>query len=189
MNSIVAKKSGMLRSGFSFIICCFLAMVVGLGQTDQVKLPSDSLYQENIRKSKLYGVYIPRDIEDAMLTLDKLTDEAAREPLKTIHEDTMARKLFFGLGRWMEYNWNFEEGSRMSHYLRKKGLVYTEDMTRFMLITYHRHVNKRKPDTDALIQRILEERRKKQKAEEDKLPVIHSEKKKLARPDKKEGND
>lgn len=155
-------------------------------QESSAKMPSDSLYNENIKKSRLYGVYIPRDVEDALVRLDKLTDETAREPLKKIHEDTMARKLFFGLGRWMEYNWNFEEGSRFSHYLRKKGLVYTEDMTRFMLITYHRHITGKDLKSESLVKRILDERKKKQKKAQDQMPVIHSETKILPSGKKKE---
>ncbi len=50
----------------------------------------DSLYRSNILKSKLYGVYIPRDIPDAMLRLDGLTDADAREKLKNIDNNTIA---------------------------------------------------------------------------------------------------
>ncbi|MCE2788963.1 MAG: hypothetical protein LW630_03500 [Saprospiraceae bacterium] len=134
----------------------------------------DSLYRSNILKSKLYGVYIPRDIPDAMLRLDGLTDADAREKLKNIDERTMARKLFFGLGRWMEYNWNFQEGSRISHLLRKKGLTYTEDMTTVMLILYHRHVVGRELNVDALIAEIAESRRKKIEEEKSGLQLIDS---------------
>ena len=39
----------------------------------------DSLYNENIKKSRLYGVYIPRDIPDAVQKLMELTEEKASE--------------------------------------------------------------------------------------------------------------
>lgn len=178
-----------LRTLVSCFLTAFVFVQVAIAQSTPdagKKMPGDSLYNENIRKSRLYGVYIPRDIEDALVRLDKLTDETAREPLKKIHEDTMAKKLFFGLGRWMEYNWNFEEGSRFSHYLKNKGLVYTEDMTRFMLITYHRHIMGKSLKSDQLIKRIIEERKKKQKEARDKMPVLHSEIKKSPPKDKKE---
>jgi len=143
----------------------------------KVVIPTDSIYQENIKKSRLYGVYIPRDIEDAVAKLMDLTDEDARKPLLKVDEGTVAKKLYFGLGRWMEYNWNMEEGSRFSHYLRKKGLIYTEDMTRFMLITFHRQLTKRPLDTDNLILEFIKEREKKIKEAQQKMTIIEETKK------------
>lgn len=145
----------------------------------KITLPKDSLYNSNIKKSKLYGVYIPRDIEDAMTKLTELTTEEARKPLLKVHEDTIAKKLYFGLGRWMEYNWNFDEGSRFSHVLREKGLTYTEDMTRFMLITFHRHLSGKPLDTDVLISKLIEQRMKKIKEARDKQPIIKVETRKV----------
>lgn len=99
----------------------FCSSKIIFGQKVQSNMLSkDSLYNENIKKSRLYNVYIPRDIDDALIKLIELTNEDARLPLLKIDEHTMAKKLYFGLGRWMEYNWNFEEGSRFSHYLRTR---------------------------------------------------------------------
>ncbi|KXK36898.1 MAG: putative GTP cyclohydrolase II [Bacteroidetes bacterium OLB9] len=132
----------------------------------------DSLYNENIKKSRLYGVYIPRDIDDALKKLTELTSDEARENLKTTDEQTVAHKLFFGLGRWMTYNWNFEEGSRFSHYLRQKGLIYTDDMTTCMLILFHRHVTGKPLETDALINQLIKERQKKIEEEQKNSKII-----------------
>lgn len=130
---------------------------------------ADSLYQSNISKSKLYGYYIPRDIDDALQVIDNNTTEEGRASLRTIDEETMSKKLYFGLGRWMEYQWNFVEGSRFSHYLREKGLRYVEDMVRFMLITYHRHNLNAPLDSDTLIKQLNIARDKKLEKER---PII-----------------
>lgn len=165
-------------------LVCFFALTSLLAQNQKrVSLPKDSLYNANIKKSKLYGVYIPRDIDDAMAKLIELTTEEARKPMLKVNEDTIARKLHFGLGRWMEYNWNFDEGSRFSHVLREKGLTYTEDMTRFMLITFHRHISGKPLDTDALITKIIDQRNKKIQENRDKNKIIKVETRKV---DKKE---
>jgi hypothetical protein len=137
---------------------------------------TDSLYNANIKKSNLYGVYIPRDIDDALEKLMELTTEQARKPMVKVHEDTIARRLHFGIGRWMEYNWNFVEGSRFSHYLRQKGLTDTDDMVRFMIITFHRHVSNKPLDTDTLLAKIVKEREQKRKAENAKREVISTQK-------------
>ncbi|MFZ1749694.1 MAG: DUF6794 domain-containing protein [Saprospiraceae bacterium] len=159
---------------FCLLICLNTTLVQGQ-EKKQALVNNDSTYLENIKKSKLYGVYIPRDIDDALKKLMELTTEEARTPLKAIDEVQMAKKLFFGLGRWMEYNWNFAEGSRFSHYLRQKGLSYTEDMTTCMLILFHRQILQTPLQSDVLIAKIIEERNKKIEAERAKMPVISIE--------------
>lgn len=159
-------------------LICFLVMYVFTvnGQSTPEKFVSkDSLYNENIKKSKLYGVYIPRDIDDALGKLLELTTPEAREPMKNVDEEVVAKKLHFGLGRWMEYNWNFAEGSRFSHYLRQKGIIYTDDMTRFMLILFHRQVVGHPLDVDKLVKKIVDERTKKIEEERKTYKVISTE--------------
>ena len=159
-------------------LICFLVVsvfIVNAQDKSEKFVSKDSLYNENIKKSKLYGVYIPRDIDDALGKLLELTTIEAREPLKNVDEEVVAKKLHFGLGRWMEYNWNFDEGSRFSHYLRQKGLTYTEDMTKSMLILFHRHVLGKPLDADQLFKKVIEERQKKIEAEKQKQTIIHTE--------------
>lgn len=166
----------MIRMIKIIMLLC-ISMSIYTQESQNKFLSKDSLYNENIKKSRLYNVYIPRDIDDALSKLMELTNEEARKPLMNIDEVTMAKKLYFGLGRWMEYNWNFEEGSCFSHYLRQKGLIYTEDMTKFMLIIFHRHIKQSPLYIDDLIKKMADERKRKIKEEKEKLPVISTEKK------------
>ena len=159
-------------------LICFLVVsvfIVNAQDKSEKFVSKDSLYNENIKKSKLYGVYIPRDIDDALGKLLELTTIEAREPLKNVDEEVVAKKLHFGLGRWMEYNWNFAEGSRFSHYLRQKGIIYAEDMTRFMLILFHRQVVGNPLDVDKLVKKIVDERTKKIEEERKTYEVIRTE--------------
>jgi hypothetical protein len=145
--------------GYIFL-CLWLSATMLLGQKPEKKSfeSTDSLYNANIKKSKLYGVYIPRDIDDALEKLMELTEEDARKKLLAISEEEAAKKLFFGLGRWMAYNWNFDEGSRFSHYLRQKGLIYTDDMVRCMIILFHRKISQKPLDEIRLIEELAEHR-------------------------------
>jgi hypothetical protein len=153
----------------------FISLVLIAQEKPKGFISRDSLYNENIKKSKLYGVYIPRDMDDAITKLMELTTEEARAPMKKTDEETVARKLYFGLGRWIEYNWNFEEGSRFSHYLRQKGLIYTEDMTKCMLILFHRNIMKKPLDAENLIKKLVEDRKLKIAEERKNMEVISTE--------------
>lgn len=161
----------------SFLLLCTVSTMAQ--KTDKPPMPKDSAYLSNIKKSTLYGVYIPRDIDDALDKLMELTTEEARKPMVRVNEDTIARKLHFGLGRWMEYNWNFVEGSRFSHVLRQKGFTYSDDMVKYMLVLFHRKVSNKPLDADILAEKILKERKELVKKGEAEMPVVKTEIKKI----------
>ena len=98
-------------------------------------------YQSNIKKSRLNGVYIPINIGDAIDEIIRLSPEESIEKFKNGEEDVVVRKLHFGLGKWLSLKWNFDLGSRYSHYLRGMGVTYPDDMISFTLRSLHRHLN------------------------------------------------
>lgn len=98
-------------------------------------------YNMNIRKSRINGVYIPENMGDAIDEIKRLSPPDALVKFQNAPEDVVVKKLHFGLGRWMAVNWNFDEGSRFSHYLRKMGVTYTDDMITFTLRSLHRALN------------------------------------------------
>jgi hypothetical protein len=112
---------------------------------------ADSIYKSNIKKSRLHGVYIPKDLDDAFLELDRLSPPEAINKMKAIPEEIVAKKLHFGLGRWIAHNWNFDEGSRFSHYLKGLGIIKTDDMINFMLVSYHRYLNKKPQEIETRV--------------------------------------
>jgi len=118
---------------------------------EELRKEQDSIYKSNITKTRLNGKYIPKDIEDAFKELDQLSPPKELMKVKLADENLIAKKLHFGLGRWMSYNWNFELGSRFSHYLTiNMNLIYTDDMIDFMLRVYHRYLNKKPLDAKNL---------------------------------------
>lgn len=122
---------------------------VGYSQSKEESIRlQDSTYQSNIKKTRINGVYIPKDLNDAFLELNTLSDQEGKTKFRLGEEDIVAKKLHFGLGRWMAVNWNFEDGSRMSHYLTSLGLRYTDDMIDFMLRMYHRYLNNKPLDAE-----------------------------------------
>ncbi len=136
-------------------------------------------YRERIQKEYLFGVYIPKDMGDAFRQLDKLIDEESKAKFLSLGEDEAWHKLFFSLGRWMSYNWGFYGGSRFSHYLRSMGITHPDDMIRFTIVLYHRHLSGGPLDPKPLIDLILEER----KAQLPEKKVIYREVRKVERPD------
>jgi hypothetical protein len=140
---------------------------------------ADSIYRSNIKKSRINGVYIPKNLEEAFRELDELSEEKDRIKFRLADEQTIAKKLFFGLGRWMSYNWHFEAGSRFTVYLNGLGIVFPDDMITFMLVSYHRHLNKKELEVDKRVKEIQEMRAKQKEEERKNAEVIETKTQKL----------
>jgi hypothetical protein len=128
----------------------------------------DSIYLKNILKSRINGVYIPKDIDDAFEEFIHLSPEASLEKFKLAPEEKVAQKLHFGIGRWMIVNWNFYEGSRLSHHLRNLGLLHPDDMADLLIVVFHRKLNEKDLGLAQLVDDLVTERHKKMKALQNK---------------------
>lgn len=117
-------------------------------------------YQERISKTHLNGFYIPENVEDAMLELDRIVDEHGKLRFKVQDEATAVRKIHFSFGRWMIHNWGFYEGSRLSHSLKELGITYPDDMASTLMACYHRRLNAKPLNLEVLAEFYAEKRRK-----------------------------
>ena len=159
-NRHIMNRPGLI----SFFLVCLFPAALTAQAVDPVKSPGDTatmqqIYEKNITRATLQGVYIPYDLYDTMKRLEALSPEESIEKFRNAPEEGIDRKLHFGLGRWMIVNWNFYEGSRLSHYLRQMGITYPEDMANFLIVCYHRYLNGKDLDAKNLAQKYIEERR------------------------------
>lgn len=121
-------------------------------------------YEERIRQSELYGVYIPKDLAECFSELNKRISMDAKRKFLTLDEYEAAEKLHFSLGRWMWHNWGFHEGSRLSVYLSQMGLKSPDEMADLIIITYHRYLRKEPIDVPSALAYL--EARREQEAED-----------------------
>ena len=120
----------------------------------------DSIYAINIQLSKINGVYIPKDLNEAHQRILDLSPAESISKFSGEEEIEVCKKLHFGIGRWMIFNWNFYEGSRISHYLKNLGLSHPDDMAQFLLRTLHRKLNMKELDEKRIIEELVIEREK-----------------------------
>jgi len=132
-------------------------------------------YQERIRKETLNGVYIPKNLDDAMRELDKRVSSEAREKFKSIPEENVCSVMHNRLGQWMIHNWGFYGGSRLSHYLRSAGVTYPDDMADFLILAYHRRQHEKPIPVRELATEFRERRKKEHQERLKKGKVIHEE--------------
>jgi len=166
---------------YLFLSAFFFLMILPDFSYAQIGPPNnkeeyEKMYNRRIRQRVLNRVYIPKDMAEAFNELNKKIDDDSKLKFKTVPEEIAARKLHFSLGRWMITHWSFYEGSRFSHYLKKIGITHPDDMARFTIRTYHRHLNKKSLDVKPLIVEIKERRKKEADDKRSGGEVIHEEK-------------
>lgn len=153
----------------------FLApyMVAAQSIGDEVYEPIP--YEKRITLSYIDEVYIPADLNDAIAVLDKKMEQAAKEKFGLLTEADAAIKPYFSFGKWMNINWSLEEGSRLSHYFRSRGIGKTEDMIRILMTAYHRHLRNVPIAEQELVDKYKALRRSEYEAYQErlrKLPAI-----------------
>lgn len=145
----------------------------------QTKEEFEKNYQFRIRQEVLYGQYIPKDLEDAFVELNKRIDTDSKMRFKSVSEEEAVHKLYFSLGRWIIENWGFYGGSRLSYYLRELGVAHPEDMAQFIIVSYHRNLNRKELKIKEQVVAFQEKRKKEHQERVAKGSVLHEETRKV----------
>ncbi len=152
-------------------------------QTDTIPGRSETeKYEWRLRQSVLYGTYIPKDVNEVLLELNKKIDAKSKSKLAAVTEDEAATKLFFSLGRWMTHNWSLFEGSRLSKYMQDLGIHHPDDMVRFFIIVYHRSLTKQPLEVKELVAKFNDKEEAEKQKKLEKGTILHEEKKKVPKP-------
>jgi len=122
---------------------------------------AEAKYAKNIKKSRINGVYIPKDHIEALQELKEMSPAESLAKFRTQSEDMVVKKLHFGLGRWIRYNWNFYEGSRLAEHLKTMGVSHPDDMSTFLMKLLHRDLNGNPANEKELAAELSEARSKK----------------------------
>jgi|SRR6185436_5537612 len=160
-----------------FITAFFITTIV-ISYAQNTPEEYQKIYEERIKLERINDVYIPKDLDDAMKELDRLTNDKAAENLKASPEDTIASKLHFSLGRWMLINWSLDEGSRLSAYLKVKGLSFPDDMMDLLIRCWYRHISHLPLNENKLVENYIIKRKAEYLKKLKNIDTIHIEQKK-----------
>lgn len=119
---------------------------------DSIAKEQKAEYERNIIASSIDGVYIPENLDDCLLTLDRLLDDTVKNEIKT----TDIADLHFGMGRWMRNSWRLWKGSRLQLWFTQQGIHEADDMSGLILSVYQEYLQRGVVDTSLR----LEQRKK-----------------------------
>lgn len=131
-------------------------------------------YEKRIKKERLYGVYIPKDIADSFGALNSLTAQSSRQAFKNAPEEVAVKKLHFSLGRWIIHNWGFYGGSRLSQHIKELGVTHPDDQAKLIILSYHRYLNKKPLQVKEQVDVVLERQKKKLEARLKKATILET---------------
>lgn len=99
------------------------------------------IFVEKTKKDTINGHYIPENVEDCLLTLNKILKEKDIETLKKLKSREDVIEFHHGLGTWLRNNWGLWGGSRLQQYLLRKGLDHPDNMSHLILEFYYDWLN------------------------------------------------
>ena len=94
-------------------------------------------------------VYIPTDLDDCFVELNRMLHPKFIEKLKSGEESAIDQH--FGLGLWIRNNWGLWANLRLNRYFHEKGIFHPDDMSGIILTSYLRHLNNQPIELDAQI--------------------------------------
>ncbi|MCB0553608.1 MAG: GTP cyclohydrolase [Phaeodactylibacter sp.] len=165
---------------FALLALVFLITGQSWGQKPpETEKEFDEGYQNRIGLEYIDGVYIPKDLSDALVQLNKLVDRDSKASFKSVPEEEAVHKLFFSLGRWITRNWGFYEGSRLSNSIRQLGVYHPEDMAVLIIRSFHRSLNQQPIDVKGQVAAIQAEQKKRLEERIHNGTILYEEKKQL----------
>jgi len=89
----------------------------------------------------LGGFYIPKDLDDAINSLNKIYSDSVKLKItKLTEEDYVSGNYRFGIGLWMRNNWQLWSGSRLSKFFQDNRISHPESMSVVILESYYRYL-------------------------------------------------
>lgn len=116
------------------------------------------------QKKNVHGLPIPKDLIECFSTLDKSMPDNEVNLIRTLPEDSIWSHEEFRFGTDFFHAWKLYDGSRLTKYFNKMGLVGSNEIYEAILISYHRHLNKIEIDLEGQIKKY----QAKQKAHYDR---------------------
>lgn len=85
--------------------------------------------------------FIPKNIEDCIVQLDKMIDSNTKKWIKIKSESLFSYKAHHGLGMWIRNNWGLWKISELSEYFNNLGIYHPDDMSGIIIDSYYRRIN------------------------------------------------
>lgn len=101
-------------------------------------------FERRLTLETIEGVYIPKDLGEALAELDKRLPEVDKNEMRALPSREEMIRHHLGLGTWMRNAWGLWNGSRLHKYFTALGVKHPESMSGVILYHYHDWLNGRR---------------------------------------------
>lgn len=108
-------------------------------------------YIKRMESDSINGIYIPQNLEECFLELDKILKPKDISNFKNLKEEKDVSLYHHGLGTWLRNNWYLWGGSRLSKYFNNLGIYHPDDISSIILVSYYRYLNQQEIKLDEQI--------------------------------------
>lgn len=130
---LLSGKGRRMRT-VSILLLTFLLAVGCLAQGDKGKItPTPD-------PNAPFKVYIPKDLDDAFVELQKMLSPALLDEIRLKSEKEMIT-YHHGFGTWLRNYWGLWAGSRLAQYFNQLGINHPDDMSGTILTSFWRHLH------------------------------------------------
>ena len=105
-----------------------------------------AIYLSKLDKDTLDGIYIPKDLEDCFIQLDKILSSEERSAIKLLKHKSETAQYQLHIGLWVRNNWGLWSGSRLQKYLQDRKLTTPDAMSVLILEYYYDWLNNKPED-------------------------------------------
>lgn len=131
--------------------------------TKEIKRKQDLEREHRKIQDTINGVYIPKNMEECLLQLDKVLNEVSKNEIKGLSNEGEMSRYHFGLGMWIRNNWGLWGGSRLQVYFNNYGITVPDSMSGIILSFYFYWTHGRKEagkEWEAARKKSMEENKK-----------------------------
>jgi hypothetical protein len=118
---------------------------------DSLAQVRERVHRQNLVADSIDRVYIPRDLRDSFVQLDRMLSETDKQELKHPDAESGLARFHFGLGLWMRNNWQLWGGSRLQQYFVRLGITHPDNMSGTILGAYSDYLNGKVLDEKSLV--------------------------------------
>ena len=111
-----------------------------------IQKKEEEVYLAKLDKDTLNGVYIPKDLQDCFVQLDKMLSTKSKTEIKTLKNKTETIKYHHSLGMTLRNSWGLWGGSRLQKYFLDRKVNHPDGMSSIILEFYYDWLNNKNVD-------------------------------------------
>lgn len=150
---LLSYKRYLLKQDFEFDTECKKIVT----HHDSIKAKYEAKRKKQSEVDSIDGIYIPKDLDDCLLELDKILDNTIKTEIKKAENTD---NFHFGLGLWIRNNWGLWGGSRLWHWFYNQEVSHPDDISGAILSTYQEYLQKGQINTKQKLQEVKDEYKK-----------------------------